>query len=141
MVEEKAEIVHGYQALALELGKSKRQVYRYLQEPSFPRLPGRRFDLAAVRAWLARSRGERQAGPGPHLNFWKDLPELAGEGIAEMQRGLNAIFRTAQGAARPERELLLIAVGLELLAQAKLLGALLRAWQRRGPGLFDESGA
>jgi phage terminase Nu1 subunit (DNA packaging protein) len=45
-------IVKGLQAVALHFDKSVRQVQRWVKEPGFPRLSGRRFDLLQIQAWL-----------------------------------------------------------------------------------------
>jgi phage terminase Nu1 subunit (DNA packaging protein) len=55
-------IVKGLKAVAEHFGKSLRQVQRWVRDPSFPRLSGRRFDLHQIQAWLDHRDGRPAGG-------------------------------------------------------------------------------
>jgi phage terminase Nu1 subunit (DNA packaging protein) len=67
-------IVRGTVQVALHFGVSRRTVQRWAQDPTFPKLPGRRFELVQIRMWLDQRDGRPSTpparGPGP----WQ--PEL-----------------------------------------------------------------
>ena len=72
-------IVKGTVAVAIHFGVARRTVQRWAKDPTFPKLPGRRFELVQIKNWLDRKDGRALAppvgatGPGPRQ------PELTAE--------------------------------------------------------------
>ena len=70
-------IVRGTQAVADHFGVKRRTVQRWAKDPTFPRFPGRRFDLVQIQIWLDLRDGRPStppaSGPGPRQ------PELTEE--------------------------------------------------------------
>ena len=67
-------IVKGKLAVALHFGVSERTVRRWVNNPDFPKLSGRRYDLLQVQAWLDVRNGQpaaphRRQGADPHQTF------------------------------------------------------------------------
>jgi len=56
-------IVKGTKAVATHFEVSRRTVQRWSGDPSFPKLPGRRFDLVQIQVWLDLRDGRPPAPP------------------------------------------------------------------------------
>ena len=91
-------IVKGTVAVAIHFEVSRRTVQRWAKDPTFPKLPGRRFDLVQIQIWLDLRDGRPPApparGPGPRqpeltLERGKDFQEerlkRAKADLAEME--------------------------------------------------------
>jgi len=70
-------IVKGKPAVAAHFGVSERQVRRWVKDPSFPSLSGRRYDLIQIQAW--RDRKDGQAPARAALSGDPRQPELSAE--------------------------------------------------------------
>jgi hypothetical protein len=79
-------IVKGKMAVAAHFGVSDRTVRRWYKDPSFPRLPGRRFELLQIRAWLDRKDGMTPAPTtGRRVSHQPELPDESGKEFWDKQ--------------------------------------------------------
>ena len=76
-------IVKGLKVVATHFGKSERQVRRWVKDPSFPRLSGRRFDLLQMQAWLDERDGRPAARPRSENPRQPELVEQRGKSFQE----------------------------------------------------------
>jgi phage terminase Nu1 subunit (DNA packaging protein) len=109
-------IVKGLQAVAMHFDKSVRQVQRWVKEPGFPRLSGRRFDLLQIQAWMDAKDG---CPPLPKTQHQVDprqpeLPIQQGKDYEE-QRFKRIKADREELALRKDRGELIEVAGLEAL--------------------------
>ncbi len=77
-------IVKGTAAVALHFGVARRTVQRWAKDPTFPKLPGRKFELVQIQLWLDRKDGRSLPPPAkgqdPHQ---PELTEQRGKSFQE----------------------------------------------------------
>ncbi len=77
-------IVRGTVAVAMHFGVSRRTVQRWVKDPTFPKLSGRRFDLVQIQMWLDQKDGRPPSSPAKDQNPRQpDLTEERGKNFQE----------------------------------------------------------
>lgn len=108
-------IVKGTQAVADHFEVSRRTVQRWCKDPTFPKLPGRRFDLVQIRIWRDLKDGRPAAPPGRLGDARQpELPVQRGKDFEE-QRFKRIKADREELALRRDRGELIEVAGLEAL--------------------------
>ena len=126
-------IVRGTVAVAMHFGVSRRTVQRWVKDPSFPKLSGRRFDLVQIQTWWDQRDGQTSTplarGPTPKqpeltVESGKDFWDGQGKKYQAQLRELELRQRRGELVERKEVEQLFVArimavkQGLLILAKA-----------------------